>query len=804
MKRPILYLVVFFSLGIIISSSLFQIPIFYPILFAIIFIATALAFSKSTAFSHLNLYVALIFFGMAYYQNANILPANHISKLTSEESKKIFLQGVIVDDPVLNITFYNTEKTTFVLEVSSYAATSGWRKATGLVKVDLYGGVKQPLAFSDEVIVEGLLARCPALKNPGLFDYSNYMANRGIYSVLKVKENFFIELVGKRSSKSIKGIAYRTRGLIRDCLDKYLGAPYSGFLKAILIGDRRDLDEGIKDDFIKTGTVHILAISGLHVGLVGAILIALFGLLGVPRKINLILTLTFLIFYSFIAGSSPPIIRATVIFAIFVIGYLIERDPDILNSLAISAFLILLWNPKELFDPSFQLSFVSVASIIIFVPKIDTILGGFEAIPPSRSFTGKIRRYILKGVSVSIASWLGTWPLISTYFNIVSPVSVIANLFVIPMLFVLITASFIFLSISFIPNPFIGFAAYILSGGEAFLFYVNHRLSELPFAYFRSPSPGVAFSILYYALMSLLIVPRIYRRHLLLVTLLFFNVIIWQNAINFKDDTLRVTFLDVGQGDSIFVESPDGGHILIDGGSGGDEEGFDIGKSVIAPYLWNKGAFKIDAIIVTHFHEDHLGGLIYILKNFKVGSVIDNGAIAKNNKIYDEYIRTIKAKGVRRIVAGEGSEIKGSGGMRMIILNPQTDGEIMDSNDNSIVLKLVYKNFSILFCGDITEKTMKRLLAYGNSLHADIMKVPHHGGNLGNEGMVRSFFEQVSPKISITSVGSSDRYKTAVKNTSKIITYLNLSSYETKNTGAITIWTDEKGYKMEGVRLNKI
>lgn len=795
-KRPILYLAVSFSLGIIFSFH-FNIRPFWAILFSACFAMLVLLLSKRRLPSHLSLYLAIFFLGAASYQNSVILPYDHISRFATEEPRKIFIKGVVATDPLTKETFYKQEKASFTVNANSYNEGNGWKNIEGLVNVDLYAGKGKTVSFGDELILEGLISRPASLKNPGLFNYSRYLEIKGVYAHLKVREDMVFEISGKGSGNHLKLAAYNFRHYIRDTLDKYLEAPYSDFLKAILIGVRSGFDDDIKEDFIKTGTVHILAISGLHVGLIAGAILAFFGLLRVPKRYNLIVTAIFLIFYSFVAGSNPPIIRAVIMFSMLVIGYLINRDSDLLNSLSLAALLILLWNPKEIFDPSFQLSFLSVASIILFAPKIDNLLMANTI--KRDSVLKRTEAYLLKGISVSLAAWIGTWPIIASYFNIVSPIAVISNLIVIPALFLITVSSFIFFPLTIIPNVIAVMFGKYLSVLERTLFFINHYLALFPFSYFRIGAPSIELALLYYALIVILLLHypidlkglKITKNMSVIFILLLFNMLVWKDNLNIARKYLKVTFLDVGHGDSAVIELPKKGSILIDGGSGGREGRFDVGKAVVAPYLWNKGIFTIDIVLVTHFHEDHLGGIIYILKNFNVGCVIDNGAIPDGNGIYDEYRRAIKEKGIRHVVAGDSDSIALSGETKIFILNPEKGAAPADSNENSIALKLADKNFSVLFCADITARPMERMLdSYGEFLESDIVKVPHHGGRLGSEDSAEKFFKIVSPKVSIISTERSGLYNIAAKKTFDSITYLNSKSYNTSDNGAIEIISD--------------
>lgn len=801
-----LYAAIPFLAGIIYSSS-FGIPMALPFICSAVFAALTLFVSKNRVASHISLYLAIFFLGIVCYQNSVRLPPDHIRNLLSDEPGKVFLKGVIIDDPVTTATFYKSDKTTFTVSSEAVKEDAGWRKVSGQVRVDSYADTAAPFSAGDSVMLEGLIMGPVSLKNPGLFDYSRYLGIKGIYAFLKVGKGCLVKIADRASPGLAAKPAYKLRNWIRGSIERYFPAYYGGFLKAILIGDRSDLGYALKDDFIKTGTVHILAISGLHVGLIGAIVMAVFAALRVPKKTNLILSALVLIFYSFVAGSSPPIVRATIIFSVFVIGYLMGRESDMLNSLSLAGILILLWNPKELFDPGFQLSFVSVASIVIFSPGIDALfkIGLIKKASPG----SRARIYILKGVSVSIAAWLGTWPFIASYFNIISPVSVIANLVVIPMLFALMSLLLLFLAAGAISCFFASLAAYILRLAEDALFCANHYFSVLPFAYFRTCAPSAVFTVLYYISIFLFIMPdmiglgrmKIRRAKVLLAVLVFFNILAWKDACPAARANLNMTFLDVGQGDSLFVELPGSGNILIDAGSGGEEERFDTGRFVVAPYLWNKRVSMIDAVIVTHFHEDHLGGIIYILKNFNVKCVIDNGAARPGEKLYDEYLRTIKEKNIRRLTVGEGDEIGPFNRVKFFVLNPRENipdtGQKSDDNDNSIVMKLVYKNFSALLCADITAQPMARLTeSYGKFLKSDVMKVPHHGGSFGDGDEVKKFFQAVSPEISIISVARSNRYRAPSGKTLRIINALNSKCCETKRYGAVVISSNGNGFKI--------
>ncbi|MFA5144155.1 MAG: DNA internalization-related competence protein ComEC/Rec2 [Candidatus Omnitrophota bacterium] len=821
MKRPALYILIPFCLGIA-FAGLVKPPILFVLLSAAIFVIAAIIFSARNTISHIMLFLGVFFTGASLYLNSSILPADHISRFIAAGGKStVAIKGTVADDPITAVTSYRTIKTSFTLKASAVKYMlpgqdifSGWRNTRGLVKVSLFSRSAPRVLFGDEVVVEGELAKPYSLNNPGLFSYAGYLELKDIYCCFTVKDgDSLIPSRGvKISTPGWKSAAYRVRRGIRASIDEYLDMPYSGFLKAILIGDRSTLKDRIRDDFVHTGTVHILAISGLNIGLIAAVFMTVFAFCGAPKKINLAVTMPLLILYYFIGGSNPPILRAVIMFAICAVGYIINRDTDVLNSLAIAALAILLWNPKELYDPSFQLSFASVAGILIFSSRIEAAL--LSAVPEERRRKGwgRVLRYIAAGVAVSVAAWLGTFPIIAAYFNIVSPVSVIANLIVVPVLFFLMASAFVFLALSFTFAYAAAGLAHVLQLTEKMLFVVNGFLAAVPFAFFRTAAPSPGFTFLFYGAVSLLVMPasftfknfRIKKTLIVIIILALFNIQVWSSVLSGRADGARITFFDVGQGDAAFLEFPDG-NILLDGGSGGIDEKLDMGESVIAPSLWNRGIKRIDLLMITHLHEDHLGGILYILKNFAVGCVIDNGAYADaGGGVYEEYRRIIRKKNIRRIAAREGDIVKAFQDVRVFVLNPARSDKILtDSNDNSLVLKIAYRNYTFLVCGDIRENAISRLLPYGNFLRSDLLKVPHHGGFLGNDKTVGEFFRLVCPRISVISVGASNKYGMPSRKTLRAIADSKSDIYMTKDSGAIEINVSSGQEKVREAILKK-
>ena len=773
--NPLSLICIFFCLGIW-AAKYVHIPLFFVFVSCSLFLLTALVSLKRQVLFFLSLSLAIFLAGFIHLGNFQTHPANHISNFVSDEGQKVYLTGKVVSNPEVSQTFYHSEKISFTFRVNDLKVEGKWQPVEGLIKVTCYG--ERKIQYADELLLQGLLERPPGLRNPGGFKYRDYLANHNIFGTLKVKEKEAFRVISSSKKFSFIREIFQFKQRLHRIIFEYLQPKEASLLSAILLGERSELSQDIKDLFIKTGTIHILAISGLHVGLISLILIALFKFLRLRRNLTFIFTIFLLVGYAALSGMRPSVVRATIMAVVVLLGLLINREINIYNSLGLAALIILIFRPHYLFDSGFQLSFLSVISIVYFAPKI----GGPKAF------------------SVSLVAWIGITPLAAYYFNIVTPVAVLANLVVIPCLFLVVSTGIVFLIFAYLWAPLGAIFGQTCSFSLLGLTTLTSFISKIPLGFFRCPRPGIFFFYGYYALVLLIFNHKklkISLGRLGIILVLVANFLAWKPLFETPSDKLTVTFLDVGLGDAIFIEFPySSGTMLIDGGAAKDD---DAGRWVILPFLWNKGIKKIDAVVLTHPDNDHIGGLASVLKNIKVNYVFDNG-MSKESRSYNAYKTRVAREIAHYRVIKRGERILGFPQVKLFVLHPPEHflkGDSADTNNNSLVLKLVYKDVGFIFCADIKKQAIKQILPYSSMLKSTVMKVPHHGSN---EGRVEDYlFQATSAQLAVISVDRNNRFGFPAPEVVERLERIGTKVYKTSDSGAVIISTDGKNVWVETI-----
>ena len=636
----------------------------------------------------------------------------------------------------------------------------------------------------DRVRFRAMLRRPSGSLNPGGFDYAVYLERQGIDAIATVTGSravLFLESGRAHIWWAIWNQFDRWRSSIRLAALETLPQPALGLYVGIIIGDRGYLDPDLRDQFMATGTVHLLSISGSHLGLVALlifagvrwamILLPAGWLLGLSRRITptriaAACTLAPVAGYAFLAGAELATMRSLLMVTVGLSAIWLGQDRRLFHALSASAVVILLHDPQALFDISFQLSFLSVFSLAGWLSW--PTAAEPEDLPNQPSFLRTCARWGRDAMVMSGVVTVVTLPLVAYYFNQLPWLGLFTNVVAVPVMGILLVP--------------IGLAAgiwQIVVGGSMLpLASLNQWLLEhfvaavrlvsmLPGGEWHVAAPSFLTMVLFYGCLALLwrrVGNTRFRLAVgvgVLVLLLWWA---WSPRMFLNGDHFRVTFLDVGQGDSAVLELPDGQVILIDGGA--TYERFDMGRGVVAPFLWNRGIRIIDQVIGTHPQLDHVGGLAWIVRHFIVKNYWGSGEV-REESFYRRLQQALATQDLQEGVAREGQEIVSSGPCRMVVLNPPT-GEhravpLLDShrdghelNNHSVVTRLTCGAHTMLFAADVERDGLSRMTHSTSHGSIDILKVPHHGAE---SSLNRAWLASVHPRYAVFSAGRHNRYK---------------------------------------------
>lgn len=529
-------------------------------------------------------------------------------------------------------------------------------------------------------------------------------------------------------------------------LARALPEPQASLSQGILLGLRGSIPQDLRDAFSRTGTAHILAISGLNVGILAGILLSFFAwALGRERPTYLVLAFLGIWLYIFLSGLMPSAVRAGVMASIFLMAEGLGRQRSGLVALAFAAALMAGLRPSLLGEVSFQLSFLAMAGLVVLAPPFQA-LGRRTALPGS----------MVDGVAYSLGAILATWPLIAYYFGIVSLVGLPATLLALPSLAGIIVSSALVAGLGLIFSPLgyaLGWAAWLFT---SYLLVVVELFYRLPLAFFRvefTPAlvwayylglglliSGVAMGRRSLALLRERLPPfweRLPRRGLLL-GLFFLSALVWSAVLSLPDQKLRVSFLDVGQGSAVLIQKGTV-QVLVDGGPSPGKLNQALGQAL--PF-WDR---KIEAVVLTHPHSDHLTGLLEVLKRYEVDTVLDP-ELETASALYEEWRRLLEEKGVPLLRARAGQELR-LGEVTVKVLNPQVE-YLQDLDNSSVVLRLEAGRASFLLTGDIYRAGELELLARGALLESSVLQVAHHGSG---DSTSASFLAAVQPLVAVIS-----------------------------------------------------
>jgi competence protein ComEC len=780
-------------------------------------------------------------------------PANHVLSLI--ESGQLDLgtplrwHGRLRDEPTKLPWGYGYE-----LSLTGVEYQGELLPTTGGLRVSFTSHPNQsplPDVHAGEAITVVAQAKLPQVfHNQGTFDRRAYLAEQGIHLTAILRAPELLEQLSSPAPTFGTRLAHLRRYL-RDEIDATFAAnpDAAALLRAMLLGDRSFVDTAEATDFQKAGIFHVLVVAGLHVSAIAILLFWAGRRLRLSPSVTIVFTLVLLFSYVAVVEQRPPVLRAALMTALVVLGGLFFRRLDLLNSAAIAFVLLLVAKPLAIRDSSFQLTFVAIGCIAgIAAPWLDRTLqpyvralrgwrdvtrdGSHEPraaqfridlraaaywistkVPASarhfaeNSLTGGLALTFrtTELLALTIVLQIGMLPLMAADFHRITLAASAANLLAVPLLGVLVPAGFLTLLCGAVFPALGKLVAVPLGWLTILLVQLARWFAHFPKWSYRVPGPPLTVSALFFlALLCVCAVlrmpaprrPWMFRGSLAVMLVLATVVATYPFAPQWAKEKLEVSVLDVGQGDSLFVVTPSGKTLLIDGGGAfggfpGREEhgGIDPGEEAVSPYLWSRGFQKLDVVALTHAHQDHLGGLTAILENFRVGKLwigreVSSTAMAK-----------LEAMAKSRNISIE-HELRGKhfswDGVAGDFLWPEIAPEeiaLTAKNNDSLVLRLHFGERTILLPGDAEKQTERQILAENPSeaLRADVLKIGHHGSK---NSTTPELLAAVQPKFGVISAGQDNPYGHPSPELLERLENAGVRILRTDKDGAVRILTD--------------
>ena len=669
-------------------------------------------------------------------------------------------------------------------------------------RILVYADRRNPIQTGTQVSLRVTASPWPSARNPGEFDYGRFLSRRGVGAVVRAVGD--IDVTGLASG--LTAVTSHLTRYVERSLNRYVVSTGSqSLLRALMLGDRSRIDAALQESFVSTGLVHLLAVSGLHVMIIGLVFYRLSGSLllrtrltwSTAELLRTISTLLVLSLYALLTGLPTSVVRAVTMTAVLLMGTLLRRRTHPLNSLGVACLFILWVEPHSLFEAGFQLSFTAVGGIILLNPPLIRIAHRL-------SLCRMAPEAVISGITVSVAATLSTMPVLLIHFGRASLAGILLNVPAIPLTAAALSSTILCLMSSPFAPVASGFGTSADLTVRMLIDLARKGESMLPGLSINSP-PGPAGYVLIFATTTALYLssrPYLLRRTLVAVALLASLLRLRHVQSGFA---LEATFLDVGQGDATLIKTPDGHTLLVDAGPRTDR--FDAGRRIVVPYLKRNQIDRLDGLVLTHAHADHIGGAASILRHIPVRQLLLADS-SHGSAMLDETIRVADSSGAQIRIVRTGDAIDLGRDVRVFVLSPSS-GLLAsgDENDRSIVLRVEYGHTSVLLLGDAEELAEMELVArHRPFLAADIVKVGHHGSSTSSHPFfVRNWSgERRESAWAVVSVGRWNAY--GLPSTTVLDRWESggLQPVSTANEGAILLLSDGERFRRRQWRSESI
>lgn len=669
-----------------------------------------------------------------------------------------------------------------------------------------------PLRPGEKIRFPARLRTFKSFQNPGHYDYEKSMTFSGFTCAAAVNDGRYIVPMGPGELPYFQGLIERLQAPVRTFFRETVDHQNAVLFRALILGERQGIDPALRETFNKSGLGHLLAVSGLHIGLVAWATFFIFKwglsqsyrlILAIDiRKWSAFLTCFPVVGYTLLAGCRVPSQRAMIMVLAYLISLILGKEKEVWSTFALAGLVILFLDPGAIFTPSFQLSFVAVTGILWLTPSILNKVGYKKNAPTeNHAFARSALTYVIGLAAVSASAIYFLLPITAFYFHRIPLVSIPANLTTIPILglWVLPLGLLSVLALQ-ISSQLAAFFLQCGTWGLDVMMEIIRFWSSLSWASIWSFTPNFFEISLFYAFTFFAFFSRHRRWAKLGLAAMVFLIIIdvgfWVHRVGFNRD-LEVVFLDVGKGNAALVSFPGGEKMMIDGG-GFSSNHFDVGKMVVAPFLWHRKIRTIDYLVLSHPQADHMNGLRFIAEAFHPKEFWYSGDPVETPS-YKNLMRTLEENNISiklpeqlqekiRINGAEIEVLYPEPGTKMSVMPPKGK----ELNNRSMVLRISYAGTSILFPGDLEEIGEKRLLdSAGNRVKSDILLSPHHGSKNSSS---EPFLKMVAPKVCVISSGEDRFGRFPHPSVLKRLTQMGCESICISASGAVTVRVASEGF----------
>lgn len=722
------------------------------------------------------------------------------------EGQRVQVTGTVVSEPEV-LSTGSVAYTVAVEEVEGHPAR-------GQIWV-LQKGAGAP-GYGDRIQTRGHLQQPPGASRPGAFDRAAYLARQGIFFSMEVRS---VTVTGPGRLDPVRRAAVALRHRMEGVLKTILPDGYAALMAGLLLGSRSDLPGDVSQAFRESGVFHLLAVSGGNVAMILIPFLALLRRIGFRRRWAAAGGIPLVAFFILLTGSTPSVLRAGLMAILMLLGDLLGRERDALNTLGASVLLLLMASPRLLFDVGFQLSVAATLGILLLTrPLQNWMAPWFQS-----AFGQQVGHWVAEGLAVTFAAQLMVEPLCLYYFGSLSPVAPLANLLVSLCQGPVVYLGTVSLLTGLVLMPLARLLGALLQVGLWILVFLVKATAAVPGGYLevgRLPLPWV---VAWYGILWLLVGPgpeavlgrgaqirqwarqqgEQWRFHLvrqksamaLVMVLAAIASLTWRQVLAGTGDLLTVHFLDVGQGDAILIRSPEGRTMLVDAGpfvpaaSDGGQTAWDAGEQVVVPFLQRQGVKRLDVLVLTHADQDHAGGAPAVLKALSVGTLWHAGPDQEGRR-YQKALQLAREAGTSLQAPVAGERFTLGSNVTVEVLNPPAEkapSAGSDDNGRCMALRVTYRQVSFLLACDLEEESEARLVSAGIPLEADVLKVAHHGAQGSTS---QPFLDAVNPSWAVLSVGSGNRYGHPHSATLERLKAKDVTLFRTDRHGTVTFWTD--------------